>query len=344
MAARRESAARRYAEAAFEVAVRDEHRRDLAIRTRHGRCHRRGRRRRAGPRQPGDGRSRAGRRWSIRSSGRIVSVPVLNLVRLMLHARADRATAARRGRVPPPRQRPPGDHPATATTAVPLSEDEIRALVARLEQMTGAQIELESAGRSQPAGWPDGPRRRSPDRRERPRPPGAAAQPARLRRLLGDPPHGYPLRRDHQHHQVRDRPVRLGCRDPQRRDRRRGRRRHRPDLRTRRRAVVGDARVPERGHGHGPQPRGGDRRRGHPGRVDRRSRKATRSRPPGASSRCPSARPCSAGSWIRSDARSTTKARSRRPRPGRSSGSPRASSSASRSTRRSRPASRPSMR
>lgn len=53
---------------------------------------------------------------------------------------------------------------------------------------------------------------------------------------------------------------------------------------------------------------------------------------------------CSAGSWTRSGARSTTRVRSPRPRPGRSSASPRASSSASRWTRRSRPASRPSMR
>ena len=33
--------------------------------------------------------------------------------------------------------------PATATTAAPLSQDEVRALVGRLEQMTGGRIELD---------------------------------------------------------------------------------------------------------------------------------------------------------------------------------------------------------
>ena len=47
------------------------------------------------------------------------------------------------------------------------------------------------------------------------------------------------------------------------------------------------ARVPGRRHRHGPEPRGGDGRRGHPRRRRRRSRKATPSRRPAASSRCP---------------------------------------------------------
>ena len=105
--------------------------------------------------------------------------------------------------------------------------------------------------------------------------------------------------------------VRRRRRDAQRRHGRRGRRRHRPDLRPRRRARVRDARVPRRGHGHGPQPRGGDGRRGHPRRRHARSRKATPSRRPAASSRCRSARRCSAASSTRSAGRSTTRARSK---------------------------------
>ena len=46
----------------------------------------------------------------------------------------------------------------------------------------------------------------------------------------------------------------------------------------------GAARVPPRGHGHGPQPRGGQRGRGAARRVAQRSRRATRSSAPGASS------------------------------------------------------------
>ena len=36
-----------------------------------------------------------------------------------------------------------GITPATATSAVPLSEDEVRAVTARLEAMTGGRIELD---------------------------------------------------------------------------------------------------------------------------------------------------------------------------------------------------------
>ena len=116
---------------------------------------------------------------------------------------------------------------------------------------------------------------------------GRSVAPApRPSRQTGEPD-GHSLRRDHQHHQVRDRLVRRRRRDAQRRHGRRGRRRHRPDLRPRRRARVRAARVPGRRHGHGPQPRGGDGRRGHPRRRRARSRKATPSRRPAASSRCP---------------------------------------------------------
>ena len=116
--------------------------------------------------------------------------------------------------------------------------------------------------------------------------------------------------------------------------RRRGRRRHRPDLRPRRRARVGAARVPGRGHGPGPQPRGGDGRRGHPRRRRARSRRATPVKTTGRVVEVPVGqallgrvvdplgRPLDDKGPIARDRDAA-----------RSSGSPRASSSASRSTR-----------
>src|SRR5436309_9376260 len=47
--------------------------------------------------------------------------------------------------------------------------------------------------------------------------------------------------------------------------------------------------------------------------ITSRCTKAPRSRPPASCSRCPSARDCSAAWWIRSAARSTAKARSKKP-------------------------------
>ncbi len=142
MAARRETAARRYADAAYEVAVRDD-----TVETWRSELDTAGAvvedpevaRVLANPAVPLD--HREGLVESI--IGPIVSRPVLNLIRLMLRngkieqlprvsAEFRRLDNAAKGIIP-----------ATATTASPLSKDEVRALVARLEQMTGAQVELD---------------------------------------------------------------------------------------------------------------------------------------------------------------------------------------------------------
>jgi F-type H+-transporting ATPase subunit delta len=138
----RESAARRYAEAAFEIAMRDgtveawRSELDLAG---------------AVVEDPTVARVLANPAVALESRdamvdsaiGRTVSGPVLNLVKLMLRrGRIDELprVAAEFRRPDNTRQ---GIVPATATTAAPLSQDEVRALVGRLEQMTGARIELD---------------------------------------------------------------------------------------------------------------------------------------------------------------------------------------------------------
>ena len=156
-------------------------------------------------------------------------------------------------------------------------------------------------GRSQPAGRPGRAGRRPPDRRKRPEPPRAPAESARFGRPLGDL-RPMAIRSDEITSIIKSAidAFDAGRRDPQRRHRRRGRRRDRPDLRAGRRAVVRAARVPRRGDGHGPQPRGGDGRRGHPGRrhrdQGRRHGQDHRSRRRGPGRR----RRCSAGSSTRS--------------------------------------------
>jgi F-type H+-transporting ATPase subunit delta len=138
----RESAARRYAEAAFEIAMRDgtveawRSELDLAG---------------AVVEDPTVARVLANPAVALESRdamvdsaiGPTVSGPVLNLVKLMLRrGRIDELprVAAEFRRLDNTRQ---GIVPATATTAAPLSQDEVRALVGRLEQMTGARIELD---------------------------------------------------------------------------------------------------------------------------------------------------------------------------------------------------------
>jgi len=77
--------------------------------------------------------------------GTIVSRPVLNLIGLMLRrGRIDELprVAAEFRRLDNERQ---GVTPATATSAVPLSEDEVRAITARLEEMTGGRVDLDLA-------------------------------------------------------------------------------------------------------------------------------------------------------------------------------------------------------
>ena len=142
MAARRDTAARRYAEAASEIAMRDgtvevwRSELDMAG---------------AVVEDPAVARILANPAVALESRdamvdsaiGSIVSGPVLNLVKLMLRrGRIEQLpqVAAEFRRLDNARQ---GIVPATATSASPLSQDEVRALVARLEQMTGARIELD---------------------------------------------------------------------------------------------------------------------------------------------------------------------------------------------------------
>ena len=140
--ARRETAIRRYAEAAFEIAMRDktvaEWRSELetaaAIVAEPKVGHAL-----ANPSTPLEARTTT----AEATFSPIVSRPVLNLIELML----------RRGRI---EQLPhladefrrldnqrQGITLATATSASPLSPDEVRALTERMEQYTGGRIELD---------------------------------------------------------------------------------------------------------------------------------------------------------------------------------------------------------
>ncbi len=88
------------------------------------------------------------------------------------------------------------------------------------------------------------------------------------------------------------------------------RRRHRARARLPARHGGRDARIPARRVRHRAEPRRGQRRHGAARRVHRRSRKAIRSSAPAASSRCRSAKRCSAASSTRSASRSTARVRS----------------------------------
>ncbi|MDQ2966430.1 MAG: ATP synthase F1 subunit delta [Chloroflexota bacterium] len=139
--ARLSTAARRYAEAAFEVALRDEtvdtwrHELDAAatvledpgladaIRN---------------PSIPTTVREEAVRK----GFGKSISAPVLNLILFMIRrGRVDDLgqVAADFGRLVDQRN---GVVHATATSALPLDKAELSALTARLEQMTGGTVEL----------------------------------------------------------------------------------------------------------------------------------------------------------------------------------------------------------
>jgi F-type H+-transporting ATPase subunit delta len=75
--------------------------------------------------------------------GKVVSKPVLNLIGLMLRrGRIDQLTrvAAEFRRLDNARQ---GITLATATSAAPLSPEDVRALTARMEQFTGGRVELD---------------------------------------------------------------------------------------------------------------------------------------------------------------------------------------------------------
>jgi len=135
------TAARRYAEAAFETALRDESveawRRELdaaaAVLGDPGVA--------AGIHNPAI--ATASREEAVRSGlARNVSAPVLNLILFMIRrGRIEDLprVAAEFGRLDDQRK---GIVHATATSATALEPTEIRALTARLEQMTGGTVEL----------------------------------------------------------------------------------------------------------------------------------------------------------------------------------------------------------
>jgi F-type H+-transporting ATPase subunit delta len=140
--ARRETAARRYAEAAFEVATRDDTveawRSELDTAASIVADERVGRML-ANPALP------LQERIDMAKSifGNTVSQPVLNLIGLMLrrgriHELSQLAAEFRR--LDNARQ---GITVATAISAAPLTQDEIRALTQRLEGLTGGRVELE---------------------------------------------------------------------------------------------------------------------------------------------------------------------------------------------------------
>jgi ATP synthase, F1 delta subunit len=140
--AKRDSAARRYAEAAFQVAERDgtvdAWRRELeAAETIVG--------------EPVIGRTLANPAISLETRtaavdttfGRVASRPVTNLLKLMLkRGRIEDVprVAAEFRRLDNARQ---GITIATATAAAPLTADELTALTQRLEAFTGGRIELD---------------------------------------------------------------------------------------------------------------------------------------------------------------------------------------------------------
>lgn len=140
--ARRESAARRYAEAAFEVAMRDntvdawrselESAATIVAEARIGRAL-------ANPSIPLETRTAT----AEATFGPLVGRQVLNLIRLMLRRGRIEALprlAAEFRRLDDERQ---GITHATATSASSLNPDEVRALTERLEQFTGGRVELD---------------------------------------------------------------------------------------------------------------------------------------------------------------------------------------------------------
>jgi F-type H+-transporting ATPase subunit delta len=140
--AQRDTAARRYAEAAFEVAQRDgtvemwrselDAAGEIAADDQVGRML---------------GNPAVGLETRIEMAesifGKTVSKPVLNLIGLMLRrGRIEQLprVAAEYRRLDNARQ---GITLATATSAAPLSPDEVQALTARMEQLTGGRVELD---------------------------------------------------------------------------------------------------------------------------------------------------------------------------------------------------------
>jgi F-type H+-transporting ATPase subunit delta len=140
--ARRETAARRYAEAAFQVASRDktverwrselETAAAIVADEKVGRAL-------ANPSVPLEERMAS----AEETFSRIVARPVLNLIGLMLRRGRIQELprlAAEFRRLDNIRQ---GITLATATSASPLSRDEIQALTERMEQFTGGRVQLD---------------------------------------------------------------------------------------------------------------------------------------------------------------------------------------------------------
>jgi F-type H+-transporting ATPase subunit delta len=140
--ATRDTAARRYAEAAFEVALRDDTvdawREELDAAAAIAADDEVGRML-ANPAVPLETRTA----MAATIFGAVVGQPVLNLIGLMLRRgriyELSRVAAEFR-RLDNVRQ---GITLATATSAAPLSQDEVRAVTARMEQLTGGRIELD---------------------------------------------------------------------------------------------------------------------------------------------------------------------------------------------------------
>ena len=140
--ARRDTAARRYAEAAFEVALRDdtveawraelEAAASIASDETVGRML-------ANPAVALETRTEI----AEATLGKVVGRPVLNLIGLMLRrGRIEQLSrvAAEFRRLDNARQ---GITITTATSAAPLTPDEVQALTARMEQFTGGRVELD---------------------------------------------------------------------------------------------------------------------------------------------------------------------------------------------------------
>ncbi len=140
--ARVETAVRRYAEAAFEVAIRDDS--VKAWRTELDKVasivsDERVARILANPALPLERRTEI----ADKIFGKVVSPPVLNLIKLMIRRGRIHGLprlAAEFRRLDNTRQ---GITLATATSAAPLTRDEVQALTKRMEQFTGGRIELE---------------------------------------------------------------------------------------------------------------------------------------------------------------------------------------------------------
>ncbi len=138
----RDTAARRYAEAAFEVGLRDG-----TVETWRSELDAAG----AIASDERVGRALANPAISLETRtkqadavfGKVVSAPVLNLIGLMLRrGRIEQLprVAAEFRRLDNARQ---GITLATATSAAPLNQDEIRDITARLERLTGGRVELD---------------------------------------------------------------------------------------------------------------------------------------------------------------------------------------------------------